>query len=175
MKPDPLYASVLGPVIQSHAHAPAIPTATAWGAEVKRILCIRLDNLGDVLMTTPAFLALCAADPGRELTLLASRTGARAAAFLDDIDEVIEYDAPWVKQQVATDAAVDLAMCERLAAGRFDAAVIFTVYSQDPLPAAMLCHLAGIPRRLPHCRENPYGARRRSRSERVVLHPVAGR
>jgi lipopolysaccharide heptosyltransferase II len=39
---------------------------------------------------------------------------------------------------------------------RFDAAAIFTVYSQNPLPAALLCHLADIPRRLAHCRENPY-------------------
>ena len=38
----------------------------------------------------------------------------------------------------------------------FDAAVIFTVYSQNPLPAALLCYLAGIPLRLAHCRENPY-------------------
>jgi lipopolysaccharide heptosyltransferase II len=34
--------------------------------------------------------------------------------------------------------------------------VIFTVYSQNPLPAALLCYLAGIPRRLAHCHENPY-------------------
>jgi lipopolysaccharide heptosyltransferase II len=34
--------------------------------------------------------------------------------------------------------------------------VIFTVYSQNPLPAAYLCYLAGIPLRLAHCRENPY-------------------
>jgi lipopolysaccharide heptosyltransferase II len=47
-------------------------------------------------------------------------------------------------------------MIERLAAERFDAAVIFTVYSQNPLPAALLCYLAGIPLRLAHCRENPY-------------------
>jgi lipopolysaccharide heptosyltransferase II len=40
---------------------------------------------------------------------------------------------------------------------RFDAAVIFTVYSQSPLPAACLCYWAGIPLRLAHCRENPYG------------------
>jgi lipopolysaccharide heptosyltransferase II len=39
----------------------------------------------------------------------------------------------------------------------FDVAVIFTVYSQNPLPAAMLCRMAGIPRRVAHCRENPYG------------------
>src|SRR5207244_4291568 len=43
-----------------------------------------------------------------------------------------------------------------LASGRFDAAVIFTVYSQNPLPAAYMCYLAGIPRRLAHCHENPY-------------------
>jgi ADP-heptose:LPS heptosyltransferase len=30
------------------------------------------------------------------------------------------------------------------------------VYSQSPLPAAMLCGAAGIPLRLAHCRENPY-------------------
>jgi lipopolysaccharide heptosyltransferase II len=34
--------------------------------------------------------------------------------------------------------------------------VIFTVYSQNPLPAAYLTYLAGIPLRLAHCRENPY-------------------
>jgi len=40
--------------------------------------------------------------------------------------------------------------------GRFDAAVIFTVYSQNPLPSVMLAYLAGIPLRLAYCRENPY-------------------
>ena len=47
-------------------------------------------------------------------------------------------------------------MIERLRRGRFDAAMIFTVYSQNPLPAALLCLLADVPRRLAHCRENPY-------------------
>jgi lipopolysaccharide heptosyltransferase II len=47
-------------------------------------------------------------------------------------------------------------MLGTLAERRFDAAVIFTVYSQNPLPAAYFCYLAGIPLRLAHCRENPY-------------------
>jgi lipopolysaccharide heptosyltransferase II len=47
-------------------------------------------------------------------------------------------------------------MIERLRAAEFDAAAIFTVYSQNPLPAALLCYLAGGPLRLAHCRENPY-------------------
>jgi lipopolysaccharide heptosyltransferase II len=45
---------------------------------------------------------------------------------------------------------------EELAARRFDAAVIFTVFTQSPLPAALTCWLAGIPLRAAHCRENPY-------------------
>jgi lipopolysaccharide heptosyltransferase II len=49
-----------------------------------------------------------------------------------------------------------LAMVERLRMRRFDAAVIFTVYTQSALPAALLCTLADIPLRAAHCRENPY-------------------
>ena len=48
-------------------------------------------------------------------------------------------------------------MIGRLKAMRFDAAVIFTTFSQSPLPAALLCLLAEIPLRLAHCHENPYG------------------
>jgi lipopolysaccharide heptosyltransferase II len=147
------------PVMAAHAHArnQAATPERDWGAAVKRILCIRLDNLGDVLMTTPALHALRSAQPGRHITLLASRSGKAAARHVDAIDDVIPYDAPWMKQDTPLDPRADLDMCERLAEGAFDAAVIFTVYSQNPLPAAMLCHLSGIPLRLAHCRENPYG------------------
>jgi lipopolysaccharide heptosyltransferase II len=156
MKRDPVNSSTLPPVVAAHARKSAANQARDWG-DVKRILCIRLDNLGDVLMTTPALHALRTAQPGRHLTLLASRAGKAAAPFIDAIDDVIEYDAPWVKQDAPIDALVDLAMRARLNAAHFDAAVIFSVYSQNPLPAAMLCHLAGIALRLAHCRENPYG------------------
>jgi lipopolysaccharide heptosyltransferase II len=47
-------------------------------------------------------------------------------------------------------------MIEQLKAQGFHAAVIFTTYSQSALPAALHCHLADIPLRLAHCRENPY-------------------
>ena len=40
-------------------------------SKFKNILCIRADNMGDVLMTTPAFKALKKAVEGRKLTLLA--------------------------------------------------------------------------------------------------------
>jgi lipopolysaccharide heptosyltransferase II len=54
------------------------------------------------------------------------------------------------------DPEADRALIERLRAGRFDAAVIFTAFSQPSLPAAFLCTLAGIPLRLAHSREKPY-------------------
>ncbi|AOJ40652.1 glycosyl transferase [Burkholderia lata] len=128
----------------------------AW-RRARRILCVRLDSVGDVLMTTPALRALKESGEGRRLTLLTSRTGAALAAHLPMVDDVWTYDAPWVKHpDVRGDPVADLDMIDRLLAGRFDAAAVFTVYSQNPLPAAMMCWLAGIPLRLAHCRENPY-------------------
>lgn len=124
--------------------------------QARRILCVRLDNLGDVLMTTPAIRALKRSAPDRHVTLLASHAGAIAAPRIPEIDAVIAYDAPWMKLAQPTLACADLAMRSTLESRRFDAAAIFTVYSQSALPAALFCHLAGIPLRLAHCRENPY-------------------
>lgn len=130
-------------------------------SEATHVLCVRLDNMGDVLMTTPAMQALVESKAGRRLTLLTSRASASLAPHLDMVDKVIGWDAPWVRHDGPMDAAnlaADIRDGAAMLAGQsFDAAVIFTVYSQSALPAAMLCSLAGIPLRLAHCRENPYG------------------
>ena len=128
----------------------------AW-ERVRRVLCVRLDTVGDVLMTTPALRALTTSHAHPSITLLTSRAGAAAAALVPEIDDVIVYDAPWLKAtSPRATARPDHTRIHRLETGAFDAAVIFTVYSQSPLPAAMLCHLAEIPLRLAHCHENPY-------------------
>src|SRR5439155_2859442 len=85
-----------------------------------------------------------------------SHAGSAIACHVPEVDDVIAFDAPWVKNDSADEADAVLALRDTLASRRFDGAVIFTVYSQNPLPAAMLCYLAGIPLRLAHCRENPY-------------------
>jgi len=121
----------------------------------RKLLCVRLDGAGDVLMTTPALNALKEAVPGRHLTLLTSPSGAHAARLVPALDEIIEFDAPWMKPPRAH-VASDRALINRLAAGGYDGAVVFTVYSQNPLPAAYLAYLAGIPDCLAHCRENAY-------------------
>jgi lipopolysaccharide heptosyltransferase II len=129
---------------------------TSWAAH-DEVLCVRLDSIGDVLMTTPAIRALREQRPGRRITLLTSPAGAEAARLVPEIDRTIVYEAPWMKPTPEDlSSRADCAMVERLRAGGFDAAAIFTVFSQSPLPAALTCHLAGIPRRLAHCREKPY-------------------
>jgi ADP-heptose:LPS heptosyltransferase len=123
-------------------------------ANAREVLCVRLDTLGDVLMTGPAMRAL---NPGRRLTLLTSPAGAAIAALMPEVQERIVYEAPWMKAASSpADSAGDRDFIERLRDRRFDAAVIFTVHSQSPLPAALLCLLAEVPLRLAHCRENPY-------------------
>src|SRR5690606_34597293 len=111
--------------------------------DIGHVLCVRLDNMGDVLMTTPAMRALKHGGRPRRVTLLASAAGQALAPFLPDVDEVIRYDAAWVKNGSAGNRQ-DLEAIERIRACGAQAAVIFTVYSQSPLPAALLCHLAGI-------------------------------
>jgi lipopolysaccharide heptosyltransferase II len=129
---------------------------TSLPPSARDVLCVRMDTLGDVLMTGPAMRALRAAAPDRRLTLLSSPPGAAAATLMPEVDETIVYDAPWMKRERESDPAADERLLGLLRRRSFDAAVIFTVFTQSPLPAALLCHLAGIPRRAAHCRENPY-------------------
>jgi lipopolysaccharide heptosyltransferase II len=135
------------------------PTVPRPWCDARRVLAVRLDNLGDVLMTTPALAALRESLPNAHLTLLASPAGAALAPHLPMLDEVIAYRAPWVAHPALAQVPVgaeDRALVEQLADRRFDAAVLFTTCTQSALPAAMVCALAGIPERLAHCRENPY-------------------
>ncbi len=126
----------------------------AWvGAE--RVLVARLDNLGDIAMLTPALRALRVALPDAEVTLLASPTGARMAPLLPWVNQVATEEVLW--QSLAPAGTVDpgreQALVSRLAAGRFDVALIFTSFSQSPLPAGYACVLAGIPMRVGQSKE----------------------
>lgn len=121
---------------------------------VKNILVIRPDNMGDLLMSVPALRALKETFHCR-ITLLTSSMAAPMAGFLPEVDDVIPCNLPWVKAAHYTDASFN-DLLATLFQRNFDAAVIFTVCSQNPLPSAMIAYLAGIPRRLAYCRENPY-------------------
>jgi lipopolysaccharide heptosyltransferase II len=126
-------------------------------SQAKNILCIRLDAMGDLLMTTPAMKSLKEAVPGRKVSLLTSIQGAHIASSIDFFDKVISYQAPWLKASgEKSDPTSDFEVIQSLKKEGFDGVVIFTVYSQNPLPSAMLCYLSEIPLRAAYCRENPY-------------------
>ncbi len=120
-----------------------------WQA-ARRILAIRLDNLGDVLLATPAIHAIRDSLPEAKITLLTSEVGAQVGQLNPDVDEVVVYRAPWMDpwSRLPHDPEREMAAIARLRDGRYDASVIFTSFRQSPLPAAYLCYLAGIPLRL---------------------------
>lgn len=111
--------------------------------------------MGDLIMSGPAIRALKETYNAR-ITVLTSSMAAGIAPAMSEIDEVIVFDLPWVKAKQVVASEAIFAIVEQLKSRNFDAAVIFTVFSQNPLPAAILAYMAAIPRRLAYCRENPY-------------------
>ena len=109
----------------------------AW-ERARNLLAVRLDNLGDVLVTTPALHAIRRSLPEASLTLLASPVGAQAGRLNPDIDEVIVYQAPWMDpwRELPQESAREQRMIATLKARAFDGAIIFSSYHQSPLPSA---------------------------------------
>ena len=122
---------------------------------VRRLLMVRPDNLGDVVLLAPALRALRALLPDAHLTLLASPAGALAGPLLPCVDEVRTVSALWqdASGRLPFDPGRERALIADLDGGRFDAAVISTSFSQSPHPAAYACYLAGIPVRAAHSRD----------------------
>lgn len=121
-------------------------------ANARRIVILRLDNAGDVVLAGPAIRALRSARPEAHLTLVASPVGAEAAELLPWLDDVVRWRAMWqdASDSLAFDPDREYAAIERLRALRADAALILTSFSQTPFAAGYACYLAGIPIRVGH-------------------------
>ncbi|GAA4777113.1 glycosyltransferase family 9 protein [Actinomycetospora chlora] len=118
-----------------------------WSA-MRRVLVVRPDNVGDVLMTGPVFRALRAAAPHASLDLLASPAGAAAAALLPEIAGVVTASVSWQQLDLVPGDDPDAALVADLAGRGYDAAVVLTSFSQSPWPAAEVARRAGIPVRV---------------------------
>lgn len=126
-----------------------LPVSGARACRTQRILLIRPDHLGDVLLTTPAILALRAALPDAELHALVGPWSAEALAGYPELDVVLTLLFPGFSRrpganwrspyQLAYHAASHL---RRIG---YDSAVIFR---PDHWWGAMLARLAGIPERI---------------------------
>jgi len=125
-------------------------TIPAEWQSARRILAVRLDNLGDVLVTTPAIHAIKQSLPRAEITLLASPVGAQVGRLNPDVADVIVHQSPQMDpwQELPHDSAREQRLIAELRRRRFDAAVIFTSFRQCPLVPAYTCYLADIPLRL---------------------------
>jgi ADP-heptose:LPS heptosyltransferase len=107
-------------------------------------LVARLDSAGDVLISGPAVRAVAAQHS--RMVVLAGPNGSAAARLLPGVDEVIEWQAPWVdfdSPRLTADHVEGLV--KQLRDLAVDRAFVLTSFHQSPLPLALLCRIAGVP------------------------------
>lgn len=121
----------------------------------RNILAVRLDNMGDVVMLGPALRTVKTTSPEAKITLLASPAGATIAPLLPEVDDVMVLRPVWqdVGNRIAFDPARERRLVAALARRHFDAALIFTSFSQTPHTPGYVCYLAGIPLRAGESKE----------------------
>jgi len=123
--------------------------------QLQRVLVVRLDNIGDIVMLTPALRALRQSLPDVHLTLLATPSGSQIAPLLPWINEVITHRPSWqdISNSMPHDPEREQALVTAIRTGKFDAALIFTSFTQSPHPPAYVCYQAGIPIRVGQSKE----------------------
>src|SRR5690606_33537515 len=127
-----------GPVVARPARRRPVSRAPR-----SRVLAVRADSAGDVLVTGPAIRAL--AHGSSHVTLLVGPRGRAAATLLPGVDEIIEWSVPWLEPTPdGVDPDAVAALIKQLQQAELDRAVIFTSFHQSPLPTALLARLAGI-------------------------------
>lgn len=110
-----------------------------------RVLIARSDSAGDVLLAGPAVRAV--ASGADEVVMLCGPRGRAAAEMLPGVDQVMEWELPWIDPEPRpVDPAEQRSLVAHLAALALDEAIIFTSYHQSPLPLALLLRLAGVRR-----------------------------
>jgi ADP-heptose:LPS heptosyltransferase len=111
---------------------------------MNRAVVARLDSAGDVLITGPAVRAVAASHDG--VTFLAGPRGRAAAELLPAVDEIIEWQAPWVDfdslELTGTHVESLVKELRDVAPSRV---YIFTSFHQSPLPLALICRMADVP------------------------------
>src|SRR5262249_60054033 len=70
-------------------------------ARPSRVLCFRLERIGDLLMTLPALAALRAALPGASIDLVTGSWNQAIASAVPGIDRVEVLDAAWLSRPSA--------------------------------------------------------------------------
>lgn len=121
----------------------------------RRILVVRLDAIGDVLLSEPALRALRAAWPAAQIDVLVGRGPSAILNGHPDVRRVWTYDAPWQLawrgQRVDRRAAIreSLGLARRLRRQRYDLALELRGDVRDAAVAALAAPrwLVGLNRR----------------------------
>jgi ADP-heptose:LPS heptosyltransferase len=110
-----------------------------------RVLVVRLDAVGDVLLAGPAVRAV--ADRA-DVVLLTGPRGTQAAELLPGVSEVLTWAAPWIEPAPAPDCSAGhlQTLVTAVLAQQCDEAVVLTSFHQSALPTALALRLAGIRR-----------------------------
>jgi len=111
---------------------------------IRRILVLRTDGLGDLVMSSPMFPALKRAFPNARVTVLAANWSRDLVPLVPGIDDVLFLDAPWVTGGGTSAWAKLFETIRRLRNEDFDLGI-------DPrgdFRNNLLLFLAGIPRRV---------------------------
>jgi lipopolysaccharide heptosyltransferase II len=126
-----------------------LPVPRATGRRTHRILLIRPDHLGDMLLTTPAIHVLREALPDAELHALVGPWSADVLSSYPEADVVLTLPFPGFSRRPGTNwrSPYELAFraARHLRRIGYDSAVIFR---PDHWWGAMLAKLAGIPERI---------------------------
>jgi ADP-heptose:LPS heptosyltransferase len=110
-----------------------------------RVLVVRPDGMGDVLLTGPAVRAIAAS--GADVTFLAGPQGTGAAALLPGVNRVLEWRAPWIDPEPGEfDPGQVRSLVRRVRRLGPAVAVVFTSFHQSPLPMALALRMAGVSR-----------------------------
>jgi ADP-heptose:LPS heptosyltransferase len=128
---------------------------TVSTADPRRLVVVKPDHLGDVLLASPALHALRRHFPDASITLAVGPRSAEIARRLPDVDRVVVVPFPGLDPATQPGVVARWALLARVARrwrGSFDVGVLLR---DDFYWGAMLLAAAGIPRRIgtafPHC------------------------
>ena len=128
--------------------------ACFWGARPRligreRILLIRPDHLGDVVLATAVLRAIRIARPSADITVLVGPWAAQVLRTNADVDRVLTFPFPWFDRQPVPPLIerylLAVLLAERLRAYSFDRAIILR---PDHWWGALVARLANIPQRI---------------------------
>ncbi len=119
------------------------------GSALKRILVMRPDHMGDLLLSIPALQALRALRPHWHIGLLVGPWNEELALHIPSVDEVLTLPFPWFDRRPKGGWAAPYQLLRREAAklqtGGWDAALVLR---HDFWWGAMLAAAAGVPVRI---------------------------